>query len=252
MHMTLRYSLSFALSTLLIAPAIQCHAQNWTVGVPVDMLMHTQYFWGGCTPGTDYTFDHPPSPTAGVAYVMKITTMDPPTGSLTLFPDAITLALGDEFVFTTSGEHAVVLAAGTASAVAEFRAIGIPTQAGQAHVCGENPNWISNLGICPDGLTPVVILGCTVQEGLTSIGESLNNAGIQWPVPSNGHQLMLTPASADMEELLILDLQGRVVRSRRFSGMVAMELGDLVDGAYLLSLRNAEGASRTAHFVIAH
>jgi hypothetical protein len=249
--MTPRYTLSIALSALLMAPAIHCHAQNWTVGAPVDMLMHTQFFWGGCTPGTDYTFDHPPSPTAGVQYLMKITTMDPPTGSLTLFPDAITLALGDEFVFNTSGEHAVVLAAGTASAVAEFRAVGIPTQAGQSHVCGENPNWISNLGICPDALTPVVLLGCSVQDGLNSIDEPLTAAAIQWPAQHNGHQLAMTLKSAGVLDLSIMDVQGRVVRSKRVSGSVVLDLGDLVDGAYLLSLRGTDG-TRTARFVIAH
>jgi hypothetical protein len=250
--MTPRHTLSIALSTLLLAPAIHCHAQNWTVGVPVDMLMHTQFFWGGCTPGTDYTFDHPPSPTAGVQYVMKITTMDPPTGSLTLFPDAITLGLGDEFVFSTSGEHAVVLAAGTTSAVAEFRAIGIPTHAGDPHVCTENPNWISNLGICPDALTPVVILGCTVQDGISSIAEALATAAIQWPAQSNGQQLAITLQSAGIDALSIMDVQGRVVRSKRGAGSMVLELGDLMDGAYLLSLRETDGAYRTARFVIAH
>ncbi len=250
--MTPRYTLSIALSTLLLAPAIHCHAQNWTVGVPVDMLMHSQFFIGGCTPGTDYTFDHPPSPTAGVDYLMVITTVDPPTGSLTLFPDAVTLGLGEVFVFNTSGEHAVVLEAGTNSVIAEFRAVGTPTNAGDAHVCAENPNWISNLGICPDALTPIVIEGCTVQDGISSIDEALATADIQWPVRSNGHQLMITLESSGIQDISIMDLQGRAIRSKRVSGTAVMELGDLVDGAYLLSLRGTDGASRAARFVIAH
>ena len=57
---------------LLTSTALATHAQNWTVGLPVDMLLYTQPFFGGCTPGTDYTFNFPPSAVSGVDHIIRV------------------------------------------------------------------------------------------------------------------------------------------------------------------------------------
>jgi hypothetical protein len=58
---------TLALSTLLLAGTL--NAQNWTVGVQVDVPIGTiRVFGGGCSPGPQATLFIPLLPVTGVTY----------------------------------------------------------------------------------------------------------------------------------------------------------------------------------------
>lgn len=241
--------------TLLLSTAIalSTSAQNWTVGVPVDMLLYTQPFYGGCTPNVDYTFTFPASPVSGVDYKLVITAMEPENGTVSISPGLDNGGLNDGMLFDTEVQRSVTFASGTTSAVFEFRAQGIPTQEGQSHPCSASPFWISNLMFCPEGLIPNVNDGCTVQAGATAVhSHTMSEAAIQWPQASNGWRLGVSLPASERAQARILDASGRAVRDQSITSGSALDLSPFADGTYVLQLMRSSGALLTERFALTH
>lgn len=238
---------------LLIVPVFMnaAKAQDWTVGVPVDMLLYTQTFYGGCTPNADYTYTFPNSPVSGVDYIVKITDIQPGGGTLDILPGLDNGGLYDALLFDAAVQRTMTLAAGTTSAVLEFRAQGTPAQEGQAHPCTASQFWISNLMFCPEGLIPNVSSGCTVQTGATAISEATEQPRFQWPSPMNGQQLSIALPSFETARLTVFDATGRSIISRSIGHAGALDLSMLSDGAYLLDVVRSNGTAITKRFLIA-
>lgn len=232
------------------AVALSATAQNWTVGLPVDMLLYTQTFYGGCNPNADYTFTFPVSPVSGVQYLVKVTAMEPANGALDISP-GILMGLNDELVFNAEVQRSLTFGNSTTSAVLEFRAQGTPTQEGQSHPCAASPFWISNLMFCPEGLVPNVDEGCTVQAGATAIYcYALAEPVIQWPAPVNGQDLMISLPSSETATANIVDASGRVALSRKIGESGTIDLSLLPEGTYVLDLVRSTGDAITKRFLI--
>jgi hypothetical protein len=240
-------------TTLLFTAALTsvASAQDWTVGEPVNMLLYTQTFYGGCNPNADYTWTFPTSPVTGVDYLVKITAMDPPNGVVAIVPGLPDGGLGDELVFNTTVQRTVTFGNSTTSAVLEFRAQGTPTTAGQTHPCSASPFWISNLMLCPEGLIPNVNDGCTVQGGATSVScYALSKPGLQWPTTPNGQRLLISLPSFETATVRIVDVSGRLMLSRKMGENAALDLSGFTEGAYVLDLVRSTGSVITKRFMI--
>lgn len=234
---------------LLTTTALATRAQNWTVGLPVDMLLYTQPFFGGCTPGTDYTFNFPPSAVSGVDHIIRVVNVEPPGATLDLLPGLSGATAGANMVVDAAVMRNLTMAPGTVSALLEFRAVGIPSTEGQSHPCNASPFWISNLMICPEGLIPNVNDGCTVQAGITSIPELMADPVLQWPSPANGQLLRLQNGL----QAEVVDLHGRVVAAQaRSTGASSLGLGHLAPGVHVLRLISADGTATAQRFLINH
>lgn len=231
--------------------ALTCSAQNWTVGVPVDMLLYTQTFYGGCNPGADYTFTFPASPVSGVDYVVKITAMEPANGVLDIMPGLPGGTLNDQLVFNTAVQRTLTFGTGTTSAVLEFRAQGVPTAAGQTHPCVASQFWISNLMFCPEGLIPNVDDGCTVQAGATAIYcYALSEPAIQLPTPLNGQHLSISLPYSETATVRVVDASGRLALSRTMGETATMDVSHLPEGTYVLDVLRSTGTALTKRFLI--
>lgn len=239
-------------TTLLFSTTITLatNAQNWTVGVPVDMLLYTQTFYGGCNPNADYTFTFPVSPVSGVQYLVKVTAMEPANGALDISP-GILMGLNDQLVFNAEVQRSLTFGNSTTSAVLEFRAQGTPTQAGQSHPCAASPFWISNLMFCPEGLIPNVDAGCTVQAGATATPcYALSEPTIQWPTALNGQHLLVSLPSFETATVNIVDASGRVALSRKMGESATFDLSRLPEGAYVLDVVRSTGHVITRRFLM--
>lgn len=234
---------------LLASTTLATHAQNWTVGLPVDMLLYTQPFFGGCTPGTDYTFNFPPSVVSGVDHVIRVVSVEPPGGTLDLVPGLTGATAGAIMVVDAAVMRNLTMAPGTVSALLEFRAVGIPSTEGQSHPCNASPFWISNLMICPEGLIPNVNDGCTVQAGITGLTEPLAEPVLQWPSPANG-QLLRVRNGLQAE---VVDLHGRVVAAHTGgAGTTSLALDHLAPGVHVLRSHAANGTTTAQRFLLSH
>ena len=231
--------------------SLTCSAQNWVVGEPVNMLLYTQTFYGGCNPNADYTYTFPSSPVSGVDYLVKITAMDPPDGVVEILPGLPDGGLGDELVFDASVQRTMTFGNGTTSAALEFRAQGTPTTAGESHPCGASAFWISNLMLCPEGLFPNVDDGCTVQGGATTITDTeLPAPVIDLPSALNGQRLSIGLPALETANARIIDATGRIVLSRFLVQGGTFVLSSMPDGTYLLQLSRSTGKVITKRFLI--
>jgi hypothetical protein len=243
---TLKFS---ALSTAMLVGA-SLHAQAWTVGEPVDMLIYGQTYYGGCNPSPDYSFQLPSSPVTGVDYKLVITSIDPPTGTLTVVPGMTDAGVGASMVIDAAVTRSVILATGTNSAVIEMRAIGTPTTAGQAHPCGTSAFWMSNLMFCPEGLTPVIDNGCTVQLATGVEAPATVDTRIQWPSAANGQQLVIDLPGQEYSTARVLDVNGRTVAERGIGTHATISLGHVPAGIYVLYLAKPDGQTSGQRFAV--
>lgn len=239
-------------ATLLFTAALYsvASAQDWTVGLPVDMLLYTQTFYGGCNPNADYTFTFPVSPVSGVQYLVKVTAMEPVNGALDISP-GILMGLNDQLVFNAEVQRSLTFGNSTTSAVLEFRAQGIPTQEGQSHPCAASPFWISNLMFCPEGLIPNVDEGCTVQAGATAIScYALSEPVIQWPAPLNGQHLVISLPYSESGTVNIVDASGRLALSKKIGESATIDLSLMPEGTYVLDVVRSTGDVIAKRFLI--
>lgn len=237
------------LSALALFTCGQTQAQDWMVGSDVDMLIYSQPYWGGCTPGADYTFTLPVSPVTGVDYKVVVASLDPPEGSVSIIPGLDNGTVNSELIIDLETVRSVIFAAGTNGGTLEFRAEGVPTTAGQPHPCAASAFWMSNLMFCPEGLIPVINNTCTVQlpTGLNSLEAPAPT--ITWPGASNGGHLCIRLAGKSA--VRILDMNGRTVLESAMEQRADYDLSALPQGLYLLNLTPATGKASSQRFVIA-
>ena len=134
------------------------------------MLLSEQTFYGfGCYPNPSYSFTIDGSPVTGVDYYFYVDSVA--ANNVYINPGLDTLAEGDS-IFIPSGTNTFDLFFfGSSNQMnLSFRAVGTPTVVGESHPCQINNNWISNLGICPDGLFAIQVNACAVQAGAGLIG----------------------------------------------------------------------------------
>ncbi len=250
--MHLNPTLKAASLLLALGPITNVHAQNWIVGDPVDMLLYSHTSYGGCTPVPDQTFTLEPSPVTGVGYKAIITAIDPPTGSVSILPGLSNGVVGSGLAIDTAVERSILLAPGTTSAVIEFRAMGTPTTAGEAHPCTASPFWLSNLMLCPEGLIPVINNACTVQLGTGVDAGSGLDPRIQWPTVTNGQELVMHLPSMAPGTVRVFDVNGRVVARRDITGQGTISLVGERDGIYVLSVSGPDGQTSVQRFALVH
>ena len=237
-----------AFGSLALGTGSFAQDQNWMVGQNVDMLIYTQPFWGGCSPTADYTITMPMSPVSGVDYKIVVTSLDPPTGSVTILPGLDNGTVGSELVIDAEVERSVLFAPGTSSGTLEFRAVGVPTTAGQPHPCQASAFWMSNLMFCPEGLIPVINNGCSVQLSTGVTAAAATVPPMEWPSAANGQQLTVGVAGGALVQ--IMDLNGRVVLARAMGPQARSDLSQLGEGMYLLHLTATSGQVEVRRFVI--
>jgi hypothetical protein len=234
------------LFALVAFVATASDAQNWTVGVPVNMLITSYTFVGGCTPNADATFNFPASTALGVDHVAYITAVDPPGGSATIVPGIAGGAVGDSMVIDASVVRSLTVAAGTNTVTLEFRAVGTPTQAGDVHPCGGPSTWISNLMLCPEGLIASFNLTCTVQPGTIGIAEASSDP--RFMLSQSGGRLSL--AGARIVRFAIHDLMGHVVATGTTELANGVDLSHLATGSYVLHAVLADGTTHNERFAL--
>ncbi|MBL8001895.1 MAG: T9SS type A sorting domain-containing protein [Flavobacteriales bacterium] len=222
-------------------------AQNWTVGVPVNMqVSEIAVNGGGCSPGPQATLylDHPA--VDGITYYYEVTSIV--NGVYTMVPGpAGILMVGDtihvpaNFITTVFNQQAA------GSLQMRVIAAGTPTTAGQVHPCTASMFWMSNLMLCNEGLSTTLSSGCTVQPGSTQGIADL--AGSNAWFSNNGTSIRLTDASIRTAQLV--DAQGRVVATTNNSGGM-LELGTLPTGMYVVRAQRADGSVLSERVMLAH
>lgn len=236
------------LSALALFTCGQTQAQDWMVGSDVDMLIYSQPYWGGCTPGADYTFTLPVSPVTGVDYKVVVASLDPPEGSVSIIPGLDNGTVNSELIIDLETVRSVIFAAGTNGGTLEFRAEGVPTTAGQPHPCAASAFWMSNLMFCPEGLIPVINNTCTVQLPTGVAATAASVPTMDWPSAANGHRLTVGVTGGALVQ--IMDLNGRVVLAQEMGPQASFDLGQLVEGMYLVRLTATSGQVEVRRFVI--
>ncbi len=233
--------------TLASALALTCTltAQNWTVGVPVDVQISTvTVYGGGCAPDPQATLFIPLLPVTGVTYYYRVVNTN--GGTYTMVPGpANVLAAGDTVHVPTTQITEVYNQAGAGGLELEVRAEGTPTVAGETHPCAPNNLWMSNLLLCNEGLNCLIQLSCQTVAGSTGVEE--NTADQVWYSAAMGQVRIL---DAGIRTAQVLDAQGRVVAATNVSGGT-MDLGARPAGLYTVRAQRADGALVVARFVLA-
>lgn len=227
--------LPFAFALVISSAA---SAQNWTVGVPVDLTYYSQPMFGGCSPQPDYTFLLPSSPVDGVNYLLKVVTMSDPAGELVVEPGGV-LGLGDVLVIEEGVQRSFTLTGGATTATLEWRVVGTPVTPGQMHPCAASDFWMSNMMFCPEGLIPVINNDCTVQVG-TAIGEAQEHGTPKTWITASDGLLHLQPGSQG--QLEVLDLTGKRLLDMPVHDTVIIPFTGFPAGIYLAIL--TEGNTR--------
>ncbi len=233
---------------LSIACTTTLHAQNWEVGVPVDVLIsNITVYGGGCAPGVQATLFMPLLPVDGVNYYYRVINTN--GGTYTMVPGpANVLNVGDTVHFPTTQITEVYNTANQGGLEMEVRAEGTPTTPGQTHPCASNDLWLSNLLLCNEGLTSVISLSCETQPSTVGIDEETTTLSFIAPLAANGFQLQVLDAQVHV--VRVLDAQGRVVCTSTGSTS-RMDLSTQPDGVYVLQAERVSGQVLTQRFVMA-
>lgn len=222
-------------------------AQNWTVGVPAAYKFSEVFVWGGgCYPGPDQNILFSGPDVFGMQYYAIVDAATPP-GTNTISPYGLTpLNVGDTVELVNGALNSCFFPTGSGSMTLSLWMIGTPTTAGMVHPCTYNDLWMSNLMICPEGLSTGVDASCTVQAGTVGLAAAPTpGTGIELPSAANGWNLRVTDATVTNVELV--NACGSVVAS---AGKGSIGTGTLPDGLYFAHISTANG-TRTERFVIA-
>lgn len=151
-------------------------AQNWTVGVPVDMVITSNLFHSNfCFPTADQHFTVDGSITTGVNYYLYVDSVSP--DSVYIMPGMDTLAVGDSIFLPSGGNlFSLYFFHGGGLLNMSVKAKGIPTVAFDEHPCQPNNLWMSNLMICDEGLSPIISNNCQVQPANFGVTGSSTNS----------------------------------------------------------------------------
>ena len=236
---------TLAILATLLSPALPSLAQNWTVGVPAAFKWSELTLTGGsCYPSPDQNVTYGAPTVSGMQYVAIVDVAVPP-GVNSLAPGGTTLDVGDTIPIFAGPPNSAYFPNGSGLLQLSFWVIGTPTTTGQFHPCTFNTLWLSNLLLCPEGLSKSVAASCIVQPGSVGVADiGPANNGIEMPNASNNWSFSIAdPAVTSVE---VFDVLGSRVANVR-SGTVG--LGGLPNGSYLVRL-HGNGGTRTLRTVI--
>ncbi len=218
-------------------------AQNWIVGVPAAFKWSELTLFGGCDPAPDQNITFSAPGVSGVEYVAIVDAVTPPGTNLIAPLGPGPLNVGDTVDLVVGPPNTVYFPSGSGSMSLSFWAIGTPTTAGQAHPCTFNALWLSNLMLCPEGLTKTVQATCVVQPGTVEVQEAQANDVLLLPSAANGWTLS-APGSHSGSALL-LDATGQVIARK-----LPADLSGRPNGVYLLQVTRPDGTASVHRFVL--
>ncbi len=232
---------------LTLACTTTLHAQNWEVGIPVDIQISTiTVYGGGCAPGVQATLFMPLLPVDGITYYYRVINTN--GGTYTMVPGpANVLNVGDTVHFPITQ-----IDGGLQRGQSRWAGNGgprrrNPTTAGQTHPCASNDIWMSNLLLCNEGLTSQISLGCETQPSTVGIDEVNTALTFIAPLAANGFELQVLDAQVRM--VRVLDAQGRVVSTSTVA-TPRMDLNTQPDGVYRAAGRTHRWTVLTQRFVL--
>lgn len=219
---------------------------NWTVGVPVAFkLTELSVFGSGCTPNADLTIAFGAVMVDGVGYYAIVDAVTPP-GSNTILPYGLApLNVGDTVPLDMGGPNYCFFPSGSGSMTLSLWALGTPATAGQVHPCVYTTFWLSDIMICPEGLSTVLSNTCTVQAQSTGLGSvTVPSGGVTLPGPGNGWILRIADPAVTRTELI--NACGSLATATTNG---SIDVGTVPDGLYFLRL-TSDRDTRTQRVVI--
>ena len=220
-------------------------AQTWTVGTPAAFKWsQATYSGGGCYPGPDQNLFFSAPSVYGVQYVAIVDAVSP-VATNQIAPYGLTpLNVGDTVEVVPGSPNSIYFPSGTGSMTLSYWAIGTPTTAGQSYPCTFSDLWMSNMMLCPEGLSTTVQGSCTVQAGTAGItGNVANDPAITFPSAANGWTLNV--ANSSLASAKVLDITGKTI-TRKFPA----NLSGLPDGIYVVQGTRPDGTTSTHRFVL--
>lgn len=232
-------------------------AQNWTVGSPVNRtiidypsMITVTSFCDSLNPvnGQDAEWVIALPPVTGVDYYLYV---DDATSSSHAYKfrqgtNVQILSLGDSMLLASTGAYDTIHVgyAGYQSEVSvRFKAIGIPTVAGELHPCGStNDGWWNQPVGCLDRNWPdsqTYLVNCEVQAVVGIMGTNADDLRV-WPVPAQDH--LRLNAVSEAAEMRLYDGMGRCVISiKAVTGEQLLSVGDWPRGIYGLQVLDEKG-----------
>lgn len=217
-------------------------AQTWTVGTPVNTTVITDFLgYGaltGCFPSATATWNFTIPLVSGIQFYAKVTAVD--SNSCYIMPGNDTLQVGDSIAINSSSNSISLYCynnSATTPVKMDLRAVGTPTTAGQGYACVPTTLlWMSNLGICPDGLGAQVPSTCNVMSGPTDL-HSATLADYQFISPSVLNHYMAQLRNVDMNsQVSITAITGQTVQKVQVNGpAVSLNFGNLSNGIYIIT-----------------
>ena len=203
-------------------------------------------FGGGCYPGPDQNIIFSAPTVSGVSYRGIVTSVAPP-GTNVISPLALTpINVGDTVDLVNGAPNSSYFPSSSGIIELALWAIGTPTTAGQVHPCTFSALWLSNLMLCPEGLSTNVPATCTVQPGATGLAEvPVASNGVQLPDASNGWILNVQDPAVRSVELI--NACGSVLANFQRGSYSA---GALPNGLYFVRI-STDAGTRTQRVVIA-
>ena len=248
--------ISIVLLVCLTGLTLSSKAQTWTVGLPVPdstILTFGYGALGGCFPNPDATFNFSMPAVTGISYYMVVTSVD--SNSAFINPGNDTLKLHDTIPILTGTNLIELYYYSAAPAVTpvewEVKASGIPSVAGQGFPCNVNPIWLSNLGICPDGLSKSIGTACTVANNTGIPATPSNDLVLTYPVSKNNYTLEVLDASP-VKGLSVYDITGKKMLSASpLNTHGTLNCDALSNGVYFVSVLRNDGTRVTGKFTVA-
>ncbi|MBK8845736.1 MAG: T9SS type A sorting domain-containing protein [Bacteroidetes bacterium] len=225
-------------------------AQQWVVGQPVNQLILPSALGyaalDGCypNPSVNWTLNVPSVP--GVQFSLVVKSAD--ANSMFVLPGNDTLAIGDSvkisgsnFIFSI---YYFSTAAPTQPLDFDLVATGIPTQAGAAYPCNLSMLiFMSNLLLCPDGLSGTIPANCTVLLN-SAIEENSSLAGvINWPSEQNNFTLNIDNLKPGTR-VSVFSIHGNLIEELTTEiAEVQLDFLDKAPGVYLLRIKHGNNVS---------
>lgn len=235
LSMKKNYHLFLVLFTL-VSIHVKSIAQNWTVGVPVDIQLSSLTKYSGfCAPQADFNINAVCNQVDGIQYIITIDTL---VDIAIYTANNDTVELGDTlFLSAGNNNYSFSFINGPGNITFNLKAYGTPTTAGQTHQCNFSNMWMSNMMLCNEQLTFNMQNDCTVDAAT-----GLNNLTNSTPIinfPNNNNQYQLQISGVQNSSLIKLtDVTGKQIEvNQKFNqSNVQIPCQNLNSGIYFLTL----------------
>jgi hypothetical protein len=221
----------------LVIQTGKSNAQNWTVGVPVDMSISylTKYAFS-CAPQPDFNMNIMLNSVSGIQYLAIVDSVQ----DIAVIPFVNDTLMQGDTLFLSQGNnvYAVSFVNGTGNISFNFKAVGTPTTAGESHPCLFSDTWMSNFLLCNEGLTKEVQNLCFV-DAATALDKNIDeNVEMQFPSYGNQFHLQLNNLK-NTNEIFIYDISGKQLISKinKYSSAITISCQELSSGIYFLKLK---------------